>query len=120
MAACTNVSDTVCVPSVSMRARKTKDTTITNMVQQFAAVPDWETSNAAFPSLHLKGPSEMFAPATGKFTAPYDGYYWVSASVRIDDANGQYFRLIVAVNNNLNVNNGLHAIRGVGSIPGSM
>lgn len=53
-----------------------------------------------------------FSTSTGRFTAPCSGAYFVSANIRLDQASGSFFRLLVAVNGNTTLENGLHAIRG--------
>ena len=53
-----------------------------------------------------------FSTSTGRFTAPCLGAYFVFANVRLDRASGAFFRLVVAVNGDTTLKNGLHAIRG--------
>ncbi|PHS10038.1 MAG: hypothetical protein COA88_03140 [Kordia sp.] len=67
----------------------------------------WRTSGTS--GLHNNG--SYFNIGTGDFTAPVDGFYMFSAQVRIDGMNTGYVRLLIAINNNTDVNNGLHAIR---------
>lgn len=54
--------------------------------------------------------------ADGIYNVPQDGYYICSSVMRIDSAGrGNYFRLILTINDNKDTNNGLHAINGYGS-----
>lgn len=54
--------------------------------------------------------------ADGVFNVPEDGYYICSSVMRIDSADrNRYFRLLLTINDNRDVNNGLHAINGYGS-----
>ena len=47
---------------------------------------------------HFFNLNNAFDESTGVYTAPVYGLYWVSANIRVDDASGRYFRLIVAEN----------------------
>ncbi|NQY30846.1 MAG: hypothetical protein HRT69_15440 [Flavobacteriaceae bacterium] len=67
----------------------------------------WRTNGTS--GLHNNG--SHFNISTGDFTAPVDGFYMFSAQVRIDGINTGYARLLIAINNSTDVNNGLHAIR---------
>ena len=49
-------------------------------------------------------------PQDGRYTAPCNGVYYVAANIRIDGAGGQYFRTLIAINQRLDVSNGLHTI----------
>ena len=54
---------------------------------------------------------------SGYFTAPVQGYYACAAQVVIEfasSADDSYFRLLIGINNQMNVNNGMHAIDGNG------
>jgi hypothetical protein len=55
---------------------------------------------------------DSFSTSTGRFTAPCSGAYFASANVRLDAASGAFFRLMVAVNGDTSLKNGLTAIRG--------
>jgi len=48
----------------------------------------------------------------GYYTAPEQGYYACASQVRIDAGSSTYFRLVIAINGQADVNNGLHAIDG--------
>ena len=51
--------------------------------------------------------------AGGRYTAGAPGIYYVSTNVRLDYATrSQYGRVVIAVNGNPDINNGLHAIEG--------
>jgi hypothetical protein len=52
----------------------------------------WLTSSSSFPSAFQNG--NYFQ--NGAFTAPIDGYYFVSAQVRFDSVSANYIRLIGA------------------------
>lgn len=75
---CTNVTDTVCVPAVSLRAGKVAPTRITARARQFVPVEVWATTQSNYPSMHARGPTDMFDLTSGIFTCPLTGYYWVS------------------------------------------
>ena len=51
-------------------------------------------------------------PRDGRYTAPCNGIYYVAANIRIDGAGGAYFRTLIAINQRLDVSNGLHTIEG--------
>jgi hypothetical protein len=53
-----------------------------------------------------------FNPTTGRFSATSSGYYHVACNIRLDRANGNYFRVIIAVDGSTSANGGLHSIRG--------
>merc|ERR1712032_1129834 len=54
--------------------------------------------------------------ADGYYYAPQDGYYICSATARFDSADrSRLFRLLITINDNRDVNNGLHTINGYGS-----
>jgi hypothetical protein len=54
--------------------------------------------------------------ADGYYYAPQDGYYICSATARFDSADtSRTFRLLITINDNRDVNNGLHTINGYGS-----
>jgi len=55
-----------------------------------------------------------FNEANGRFSPKTDGYYLCSANVRLDSFSGSYARLLIAINNAKDVNNGLHTIEGSG------
>ena len=50
----------------------------------------------------------------GRFYPKQDGYYLCNANVRLDRFGGTYSRLLIAINNRKDVNNGLHTIEGNG------
>ena len=50
----------------------------------------------------------------GRFYPKKTGYYLCNANVRLDAFGGGYSRLLIAVNNRKDVNNGLHTIEGNG------
>ncbi|CAJ1390311.1 unnamed protein product, partial [Effrenium voratum] len=58
--------------------------------------------------------ANMFGSAlsNGRFTAPSTGVYQVSCNLRLDNANGNYFRVLIAIDGNADVYNGLHTIQG--------
>ena len=51
--------------------------------------------------------------SSGRFTTSCAGSYFVSANIRLDDATGTYFRIVIAVNGKTDIDNGLHAIQGL-------
>lgn len=54
--------------------------------------------------------------ADGYYIAPENGYFVCSALVRLDSVSrNYYFRLLLTINDNKDINNGLHAINGYGS-----
>ena len=48
----------------------------------------------------------------GRFYAPTDGIYFVSANIRLDYSTGTYFRGVTAINGKTDTSNGLHSRRG--------
>ena len=55
-----------------------------------------------------------FHNMNGRFYPKQDGYYLCNANVRLDRFGGTYSRLLIAINNRKDVNNGLHTIEGNG------
>merc|ERR1711881_200653 len=52
----------------------------------------------------------------GYYLAPQSGYFICSAVMRLDSADrSRYLRLLITVNENKDINNGLHAMNGYGS-----
>jgi hypothetical protein len=59
----------------------------------------------------LYNTGNSFTPSLGRF-APPTGYYLCSSQVRIDSFSSSYSRMVIAINGNTDVNNGMHAIEG--------
>ena len=77
----------------------------------YHAVPGCD--NPALYNVNTRGAgTPAFNPNTGRFTAPVGGYFMCSASVRINDNEKTYVRLLMAVNGDLDVNKGFSAISG--------
>ena len=53
-----------------------------------------------------------FLSTNGRFYAPTDGIYFVSANIRLDYSTGTYFRGVIAINGKTDTSNGLHSRRG--------
>eukprot|EP00930_Biecheleria_cincta_P056248 TRINITY_DN423_c1_g3_i1.p1 TRINITY_DN423_c1_g3~~TRINITY_DN423_c1_g3_i1.p1 ORF type:complete len:2561 (-),score=411.03 TRINITY_DN423_c1_g3_i1:97-7755(-) len=77
------------------------------------SIGSWRTSGLAA----LFDSGNHFDETQGTFRAPSSGLYHVSANVRLDSAGGSYFRLVVAVNGNSDINNGMHSIAGTPTAP---
>ena len=59
---------------------------------------------------HIHDIGNHFNETNGRFIAPVDGLYFVSAQVRVDNINADWWRLLVTINGNQDLHNGLHAI----------
>ena len=71
-------------------------------------VTNWRTSGNT--ELYVIGGATMSPTA---FTAPKPGYYVCASQVQVDSMSRSYYvRLVVAVNNNRDYNNGLHSMHG--------
>jgi len=81
---------------------------VQTMGRSWRVITNWRTADLAG-SYNVGG----FSTKTGRFTAPATAVYYCSASIRMDGAarNG-YFRLVIAYQNGIDVNNGLAVIRG--------
>jgi len=62
------------------------------------------------------GNNELYAVGGGmtasQYTAPEAGYYACATQVRLDSANNVYFRVVIAINGQADIHNGLHVIEG--------
>ncbi|XP_065191350.1 uncharacterized protein LOC135822498 [Sycon ciliatum] len=66
---------------------------------------------------YLWNNGDGFSTSSGRFTAPCDGVYYVAGNIRMDGANGNYFRLVASVNGSSNTNAGLASVEGVPRAP---
>jgi len=64
----------------------------------FTSSGSWVTINSLSFTGNLGGWNSGACTSAGVFTAPADGYYYASATVRVDNVNSDYIRLIISVN----------------------
>lgn len=72
-----------------------QDIRVTNRANAWTTIGGWATADSRYPTLHVRGPGSMFTATTGIFVAPVTGYYYAAASVRILNADGRFFRLVI-------------------------
>jgi hypothetical protein len=78
----------------------------------YKEIGDWRTS-ASNTGLYSVGGG--FDAGSGRYTAPVSGTYYCSAQVRLDSFAGSYMRLLVALDGDTDVSNGMHSIIGNGA-----
>ena len=64
----------------------------------FTSSGSWVTINSLSFTGNLGGWNSGACTSAGVFTAPADGYYYASATVRVDKVNSGFVRLIISVN----------------------
>eukprot|EP00434_Breviolum_minutum_P026604 symbB.v1.2.023516.t1/scaffold2153.1/size87802/7 len=92
-------------PLESFTAAKASDASYT--ASGWYEITGWTTSPAP-----LFQSSSSFDANTGRYTAAKSGVYQVNCNLRLNNARGWYFRVLVAIQGDLDVNNGLHSIQG--------
>jgi len=87
-------------------AIKSQKQNFVNQKDTFVNITHWRTNyTGGFTS-------GAFQAASGIFTAPSTGYYYFTSNIRLDQANGQYHRIWLAVDDTPDSNNELLSIEG--------